>query len=221
MQLTNAQPLPTAWVSKIIQKMKMMYGTKFTQQWAGIDPADLQTEWAEMLAGYTGEELGRGLDACRTRTFPPTLPEYMTLCRPPVQLESAFHEAIQGLIARRRGERGEWSHPAIYHAACKVGTHDMLNGNYQALRGRWEKALTDLLLDRSIEPVPEPLQALPAPEPMSKAEAQKVMSKLGAGNVLNKSGRDMKAWAHRVIANPNGYTQTALGMARRALEPGA
>lgn len=215
---TNMQAaLPAAWVAKLIQKMKVMYGTKFTQQWAGIDPLVLQEEWAEMLAGYTGEELSRGLDACRTRTFPPTLPEFMTLCRPPVQADAAFHEAVHDLAARRNGQHGEWSHPAIYHAACKVGSYDMLNNTYSALKGRWEKALADCLLDRNLEPVPPPAAALPAPEPMSKEEAKRVMRDIGAADVL-KPKKDMKAWARKIIASPEGKSPAVLKMAQAALQ---
>src|SRR5690625_3324815 len=117
MQLTEnvqmAQTLPAKWVAHLMAKMQAMYGAKFTQQWQGIDPAILQSEWAEQLAGFSGDELSRGLQACRERPWPPTLPEFMVLCRPPIQPEAAFYEAVTGLGQRRRGERGEWTHPAI------------------------------------------------------------------------------------------------------------
>lgn len=216
MQANN--PLPAAWVSKLIAKMQVMYGAKFTQQWAGIAPDVLQAEWAEELAGFTGAELSRGLAGCRERTFPPTLPEFMVLCRPPLDADEAFHEAVIGLNQRRAGERGDWSHPAIYHAALAVGQFDVLNSTYTSIKARWGRALADQLAKGHWEPVPDVAPALPAPAPMSREDAEKVMKQLGAGEVTNQSRRDHKAWARRIMENPKARSVIAVAMAERALE---
>ena len=222
MQAIN--PLPAAWVSKLIAKMQVMYGAKFTQQWAGIPPEVLQAEWALELAGFTGPELARGLAACRKRTFPPTLPEFMALCRPPIDADVAFHEAVRGLNARKAGERGEWSHPAIFHAALEVGQFDILNSTYAHLKARWVRVLADQMAKGHWDPVPDVAKALPAPAPISKEEASKVMKQLGAGEVAESpSKKDPKAWARRLLDNPKGKaTPGMLAMARRALgiDPG-
>lgn len=216
MQANN--PLPAAWVSKLIAKMHTLYGQKFTQQWAGISPEVLQAEWAEELAGFTGAELSRGLAACRERTFPPTLPEFMVLCRPPLDADEAFHEAVIGLNQRRAGERGDWSHPAIYHAALAVGQFDVLNSTYTSIKGRWGRALSDQMAKGQWEPIPDVAPALPAPVQMSKADAQKAMAQLGAGEVVNNFRRDPKAWARRIMENPKGRSVIAVAMAEKALE---
>lgn len=216
MQANN--PLPAAWVAKLIAKMQVMYGAKFTQQWAGIPPDVLQAEWAEELAGFIGAELSRGLVACRERTFPPTLPEFMVLCRPPLDADAAFHEAVRGLTARKAGERGDWSHPAIFHAALEVGQFDILNSTYTSIKTRWTRALADQLAKGQWEPVPEVAPALPAPAPMSRAEAQQAMNKLGAGEVVNPFRRDPKAWARRIMESPKDKSAVAVAMAQKALE---
>lgn len=218
--LPNA--LPSRWVARLISKLQIMYGAKFTQQWEGIDPALMQAEWAEELAGFTGEELATGLAACRERPFPPTLPEFMVLCRPPINPEVAFHEAAFCTAQRRRGERGDWSHPAIYHAAVKVGQHDILNCAYATLKARWNKALADELARGEWEPVPDAVQALPEPRKtvMSDAQAKQAMQKLGAADVLNKSGQDPRAWARKILANQKGRSPTVIRMAQEALEYG-
>ncbi len=210
-------PLPAAWVAKLIAKMQVMYGAKFTQQWAGIPPEVLQSEWAEELAGFTGAELARGLAACRERTFPPTLPEFMVLCRPPLDADVAFHEAVRGLNARKAGERGEWSHPAIFHAALEVGQFDILNSTYGALKARWGRSLSDQMANGQWEPVPDVSPALPAPPPASREDAEKAMRQMGAGEVL-KQTKDHKAWARKILASPRGRPLVAIQMAQRALE---
>lgn len=215
MQAVN--PLPATWVSKLIAKMQVMYGAKFTQQWAGIPPEVLQSEWAEELAGFTGPELARGLAACRERTFPPTLPEFMVLCRPPVDPDVAFHEAVRGLNARKTGERGEWSHPAIFYAACAVGQFDILNSTYTHIKARWVRALADQMAKGQWEPVPDVAKALPAPPPLSKEEATQVMKQLGAGEGLEQPRKDRKAWARRLLDEPKKAPPAMLAMARNAL----
>lgn len=223
MQVANhVQPaiLPLPWVDKLIKKMQIRYGKKFAEQWGMLDPLEMRDEWAEELAGYTGAEIARGLDACRARTFVPTLPEFMMLCRPPLNLEISFHEAVHGMAQRRRGERGDWSHPAIFHAAVKLGSHDILNSTFQAIKSRWEKALNDQLTQKEWAPVPDAVVALPAPEKTqaSNEEAKAAMNRMGAGGVLNKTGIEHKRWAHKIIDNPKGRSPTVIGMARRVLD---
>lgn len=217
----EVQPMPMLWVEKLVQKMQVLFGARFAQQWEGIDPKVMMAEWAEELAGYSGDEIKRGLDACRTMSkgFAPTLPEFMALCRPPINPEAAFYEAVKGMAARRNGERGEWSHPAIYHAGVEVGQHDLLNCGYGVMKVRWEKALSKQLEKGQWPEVPDVHAALPAPKKteMSEEEAKKAMERLGAGDVLSKPKHDNKAWARQIVENPKGKSPTAVAMARRAL----
>src|SRR5690606_23851424 len=147
----------------LIERMQSLYGAQFSRQWEGVPTDRLVTVWAEGLAGYTGEEIRRGLQACKSQKFAPTLPEFLLMCRPELDAATAHQEAVQGMEARRRGETGEWSHPAVYWAAVKVGQHDLLNMGWQAIKGRWEKALRDQFAKGDWEPVPVPAVALPSP----------------------------------------------------------
>lgn len=215
--------LPSAWVSRLLKKMQALYGAKFTQQWEGLDPLEIQQAWGEELAGFTGSELSRGLDACKQRPWPPTLPEFMTLCRPPILPEAAFHEAVRGLTARSRGERGAWSHVAIYHAAVNAGSHDVLSCTYAAIKSRWERALQDQLAKTEWPPVPDAHVALAAPKrtEASEAEAAAAMKSIGAAGVLDRKSGDMKNWARKIIANPKGRPLLVVSMAQQALREGA
>ncbi len=212
--------IPVAWAARIIARMKALYGAKFSDQWGALDPDEMAWAWAEELAGYSGEEIACGLQACRQRPFPPTLPEFLVLCRPPIDPQVAFHEAVHCLAQRHRGERGDWSHPAIFHAAVAVGAHDMLNATYGQLRTRWGRALSDQLARGTWDPIPDPQQALPAPRKTeaSDREAERTLQAIGAANVLGNNGRDPKAWARKILADPKGRTPAVIAMAKRALE---
>ncbi len=211
---------PVAWAARLIERLHALYGAKFTQQWDGIDPARLAQIWAEELAGYTAEEIGRGLTACRARVFPPTLPEFLLLCRPTLNPEAAYHEAVAGMSARSRGEMGAWSHPGIYWAAVRVTQHDLLSMGWQAIRGRWELALRDVMSAGKWEPVPAPAIALTAPNRTrtSLEESQRFMrtikEKLGLNPMAKQPERDHKAWAFKLLNDPN---PTIRAMAERAV----
>ncbi|CUJ03681.1 Uncharacterised protein [Achromobacter aegrifaciens] len=131
------------------------------------------------------------------------------------------------MTARRRGEVGQWSHPAVYWAAVRVGSHDLLNCGYSVMQSRWERALSDELGRGEWAAIPVPAVALPPPGAThaTPAEAAKALEATGVGAILNQSGRDpLRGWK-RVIAeteNPNGkrYSPGIVAMARNALRMG-
>jgi hypothetical protein len=133
--------------------------------WRGCDLEAVKRVWAEELADFTKEELAAGLDACRQLEWPPTLPAFMKLCRPPLDYERAFFEAVEQMRLREAGQ-DRWSSPAVYWAAAKLGA-DLSAHPYDAIKNRWNAAL-----DEAIEgvrsgklpgEVPKRMDALPAP----------------------------------------------------------
>lgn len=181
---------------------------------------DWRTAWAEAFddEGITPADIALGIKNCRRMfDWPPSLPEFLRACRPNLEPDVAFFEAVRGMQARRNGERGEWSHPAIFYAAVMVGQHDMLNCSYQQLQSRWSKALSEQLALGRWEPVPSPSIALPAPgrDVTSKAEGQKRVQELAAQAV--KPAGDPLRWARKIMADPKGRSSIAVEMARRAL----
>lgn len=227
MQLVKPEParqapraVPAHWAARLIERMRGLYGERFDRQWSSIEPEDLPRIWAEELAGFSGEELARGLAACRQRDWPPTIPEFMKLCRPALVPDIAFHDAVAGMNARNRGERGAWSHPAIFWAAVRLGTHELLNSGYAVLRGRWERILAEELARGQWDPVPDPAVALPAPavSEADRAQATRVLRDLGAADALSQSGRDHRRWIRRVLAHGDRKPLAVVAMAQRAAE---
>src|SRR5690606_706134 len=221
----NVTPFPVPWAVKLVDRLHALYGAQFLRQWEGIDKRALALAWAEDLAGYTGDEIARGLAACKAKPFPPTLPEFLLLCRPTLNAEAAYHEAVAGMVARNSGERGEWSHPGIYWAAVRVTSHDLLSMGWQAIRARWEAAYRDVMSKGKWDPVPDPAPARPAPGQthLSREQQRQAVAhvrSVAAGTNPAQAGqkREPKAWARRILANPAGKTPAVIAAAQRALE---
>lgn len=181
-ELSTSRPPPIrrSVIVKLQEHMRYSYGKKFTDQWDATKPELWVSFWCEQLAGLTDAEIARGVAALSGRDWPPTLPEFKRLCRPPLDQQAAFYEALSGILARERGERFEWSHPAIYWAAVKVGAFDIKGSGYGQIQKRWETALQALLDAGSYEPIPNPALALPAPgkAALSRSEAVRRLAEL-------------------------------------------
>ena len=145
---TSGNSLPTSWVEKIFQRMVGYYGVKFADAWAGSDPAIVKAIWAEELAAYTVDEIRRGLDTLRQCKWPPTLPEFLMLCRPRPDYQAAYAEACR-LIGSFEG----WSDCSVFWAAREVGYHDLKAMRYQDIAGRWRDAFDRAWANR--RPIPE------------------------------------------------------------------
>lgn len=141
--------LPNGWIERLFGRMVGYYGARFADAWRGCDVEEVKRVWSEELAQYSGEEIRRGIDRLRDRPFPPTLPEFLALCRPKPVPEAAHAEACR-LIGRLEG----WSDCAVFWAAREIGYHDLKVMPYQQIRGRWVDALDRHWSNR--KPIPEP-----------------------------------------------------------------
>lgn len=177
---TSRRPLRRDLIEQVSAHMLHTYGKRFTDLWGATKPGAWVSYWAEQLAGYSDAEIRRGLAGLDGREWPPTLPEFKRLCRPPIDPQAAFYEALAGILARERGDIGEWSHPAIYWAAVKVGAFDLKNTGYGQIQKRWEAALQAVLDAGGYEPIPRPALALPAPGKalLSREEAKRRLAEL-------------------------------------------
>jgi hypothetical protein len=171
--------LPDSWSEKLFQVLENRYGAKWIDSLGGIARERVRRAWAEDLAGFSGEELKRGIDALRTRVWPPTLPEFILLCRPLADSKADYAEACEQMTLRLRG-RGEdrWSRPQVYWAAVAIGAHDLNVFGWDQLRVRWERALAMA----GGEPVPPYRAQLPPPAraTITREDARKRMLDLTA-----------------------------------------
>lgn len=209
------------WIDRLWERFVTRYGSKFTDMWKGIDPDNLKQAWSEELAGYTADELRRGLELCKAKDWPPTLPEFMKLCRPPMNYEAAYREAHLNIVKKDRGDVPEWSSKAIYWAYVQFGHFDLRNSEWTTARKRWMDMLDELIAterDKGLPEIPDQdFRALPAPGRtlINREEAEKRISELG----LNIGGADdYKAWARKIIESPSEYPLVAIKFAKEALD---
>lgn len=218
--LTSTEALPTQWVTRIFDVMLATFGKKFIDQWVGVEPQKLQAHWAAKLAGFSSAELKRGVDALDKQTFCPTLPDFMRLCRPPIDPLAAYYEAVEGVTARERGEVGNWSHPAIFWASVAVGAHDLKSSTYSHIKQRWETALQAEIDKGQWVAIPEPMIALPAP---SRRETDRVVAAKVLAGLKDMSGNgktDHRRWAQKIlerVASGESMPAVSVRMAKEAL----
>jgi len=171
-----AKSCPLAWVERLFERLSGMYGARFADMWAGSDLEAVKAIWSEDLAGYSGEEIRCGIAACKSKAWPPTLPEFLLLCRPVVEAERAWHQARVGAEARKAGEKGVWPNKAIFWAYAEFGAFDLINGAYHVHQKRWQEILEKKMCAEcagQLDVIPEIVPGLPVPQPISREEARK------------------------------------------------
>ena len=79
----SANELPSTWIDKLFNKFEDFYGAKWANQYGGFPVARVKKTWAEELAGFAdkGDAISQALQAQKGNPFPPTLPEFLMLCR--------------------------------------------------------------------------------------------------------------------------------------------
>jgi hypothetical protein len=68
-----------AWLWR---KMMFIYGARFLDMWEGVDVNEMQTTWTDALRGMSRDDLQRGVAALYRTRHPPTLPDFLELCKP-------------------------------------------------------------------------------------------------------------------------------------------
>jgi hypothetical protein len=80
--------------------MMFVYGARFLDMWEGVDVNDMQTTWTEALRGVDRAALQRGVAAMYHTKHPPTLPEFIGLCKPPAPVPVAHQYRVESAVER-------------------------------------------------------------------------------------------------------------------------
>lgn len=78
---------------RLISKMRINYGKKFIDQWAGIEVDELATEMVERYQGLSPADFQRGIKRMDHEQWPPTIPEFRSWCEPQTDDWLGAHEA--------------------------------------------------------------------------------------------------------------------------------
>ncbi len=75
--------LPDAWIEKLFQKFEDFYGSRWAALYGDFPRARVMATWAEELAGFAAmpECIGRAVKVQLASVHPPTLPDFMAICR--------------------------------------------------------------------------------------------------------------------------------------------
>jgi hypothetical protein len=61
--------------------MAANYGARFADAWRGVEAETVKAVWAKKLGGLRPEQIRRGIAGLEQCKFPPTLPEFVALCK--------------------------------------------------------------------------------------------------------------------------------------------
>ena len=184
------------WVDRLFARLSALYGARFADMWSACDLAHVKEVWRSELADLAPEEVARGVEATRGLKFPPTLPEFFALCRPPIDEEAAFREAVEQMRRRERDD-DRWSNPAIYWAAVSIGELDLRSLSWPMLKARWQTALRREMA-KPCDPVPPRRAALPSPGGQTISSGA-VRDRL-AGVLVKTAGDGNRDWAGVIAA---------------------
>lgn len=152
-----------AGVEALFSEFEALYGSRFADMWRHTDVAHVKSLWAKALAGLTGREIRAGLAACGSRPWPPSLPEFMTLCRPEADAEKAFALA-QEQVSRRSAGEDVWPDRAVYWAAVAFGFYDLRSMSWATAKNRWSRVWAEKRqMEAELPPVPVAREALASP----------------------------------------------------------
>ena len=82
--------LPDRWIDSLFERLESAYGSKWLNMWGNSNLVNVKSLWAEKLAGFSDnpKAIAYALDCLDEHPFPPTLPEFLALCRKAPKPES-------------------------------------------------------------------------------------------------------------------------------------
>ena len=160
---STGKPASCESVEALFSEFAALYGARFADMWKHSNLDLVMRSWANALSGYKVGEVKAGLLACRAKPWPPTLPEFLALCRPAPDFEKSFAEAQEQVSKRQFGE-DVWASKALYWSAVEFGFYDLRSMSWAVAKNRWSRIFVEKLVREDELPgIPLPMQALPAP----------------------------------------------------------
>jgi len=172
-------------VPRMLSAIDRLYGrfaSMYMHKWSShfTSPAviaDWKKAWSSALIaeGITPRLALEGVERCRTEypTWPPSEGQFVALCKPPMDYEQAFRDAVRELRKRLLNDpdkQPHWPIPALYWATVDYGQGELVEASYGQAAARWKKLL-DNRLKGDCPDVPQyvPQLAAPARDEQGKA----------------------------------------------------
>lgn len=141
-------------IDRLYARFDAMYMQKWRSHFTSPEVIeDWKKAWSSALVrnGITLQMALAGLERCSAEypKWPPSEGEFVALCKPPLDYEEAFHDAVRQMHKRQMADPKDpdvWPHPAIYWAAMDFGQYELRHVSYSQAAGRWKR-----LLDKRLE----------------------------------------------------------------------
>ena len=91
----------------LISRMRGMYGKRFTDQWAGVEPEEIIFAMVDCLNGLSDDELRVGFERMKTSVFCPSIPEFRSWCEAASPYLTENEAWLQAVRLDRKGGSGE------------------------------------------------------------------------------------------------------------------
>lgn len=153
-------------MDRLFNRFDGMYPGRWRSSFSSAEAVDnWRREWASAFEaeGLTTEDVRFGLQELKKiYAWPPSITEFLLVCRPATQPDVAFHLAADEMANRRNFKPENWPSARMYWAAAAMGEAMMLP--YQQVKSRWLVEWRRAA-QREHEPIPQvlPERALPAP----------------------------------------------------------
>lgn len=87
---------PEAWMRRLFARLHASYGSKMSAMWGDCPQADIIDAWRHGLKGVPAERIARALELMLTDhpEWPPTLGQFLALCRRPLLASASHVEAL-------------------------------------------------------------------------------------------------------------------------------
>jgi hypothetical protein len=213
-----------------IKQLYLRFDAMYMQKWRSYFTSTLVIEdwykmWSHALSsnGITVKMAFAAIERCAKEypKWPPTEGEFIALCRPEIDYEQAFHDAVRQMHKRMQNDpddRDFWPMPAMYWAAVDFGQFELRTVSYGQAAARW-KRLLDKRRESDCPDVPVFVLQIAAParddagvavtSVEAKATAMRAMANL-AGRVPSREVAISKArdiLRRHAAGEPITYTQ--------------
>lgn len=157
-------------IQRLFSRMGRMYLTKWTHSFKGDqDIKNWALEWSQEFVrhGIAPQMVMTAIERCVVEyvDWPPSLPQFIAMCRPKVDYEQAFHDAVRQMHKRQLADPADpdhWPMPAVYWAAVDFGQYELRQASYGQAAARW-KRLLDKRMQDGCPAVPAYVPQLAAP----------------------------------------------------------
>lgn len=195
-------------IERLYNRMARKYLTKWTHSFkTEQDIRDWALDWSQDFArhGVSPQMVLAAIERCNTEyvDWPPSCPQFIAMCRPVIDYEQAFRDAVQQM-RRRRTNEDFWPHPAIYWAAVDFGLYELRTVSYGQAAARWKRLLDKRLQSECLD-VPKYVPQIAAParnadgEAIPLAEARAAALKAAMGLHETKPSRELAIAQARAI----------------------